>query len=63
MSAPLEWEEVPAVEPEVFTIETMRDRIAAAGDPMQGMWRRGVSLRSRFGSSGSTRPPDFVTKS
>ena len=39
VSAPLSWDEVPDVDPAAFTLETMRDRIAAAGDPMHGMWR------------------------
>ena len=45
VSAPLAWDEVPDVDPAAFTIETMRERIAAAGDPMRGMWRRRPSLR------------------
>ena len=49
VSAPLGWDEVAAVEPEAFTVETMPSRIAAAGDPMRGMWRNPPSLRSRFG--------------
>jgi bifunctional non-homologous end joining protein LigD len=48
VSAPLAWDEVAAVEPERFTVETMAARIAAAGDPMRGMWRSPPSLRSRF---------------
>jgi bifunctional non-homologous end joining protein LigD len=48
VSAPVTWDEVAALEPEAFTLETMRDRIASAGDPMKGMWRRSVSLVSRF---------------
>ena len=48
VSAPLRWDEVAHVDPAVFTLETMRDRLASAGDPMRGMWRRAVSLRSRF---------------
>jgi bifunctional non-homologous end joining protein LigD len=48
VSAPLTWGEVPGVEPEAFTLETMRARIAAVGDPMRGMWRRRPSLVSRF---------------
>src|SRR5881275_2988063 len=40
VSAPLDWDEVPTVEAEAFTIETMRDRVARVGDPMKGMWRR-----------------------
>src|SRR5512133_2231057 len=48
VSAPLHWDEVPDVDPAAFTVETMRDRIAAAGDPMRGMWRRRPGLRPRF---------------
>src|SRR5437870_1862722 len=52
VSAPLAWEEVPDVDPAAFTVETMRDRIAAVGDPTAGMWRRKASLRSRFAKLG-----------
>jgi bifunctional non-homologous end joining protein LigD len=48
VSAPLLWEEVADVDPAAFTIPTMRDRIAAVGDPMVGMWRRKRSLRPPF---------------
>ena len=48
VSAPLHWDEVGAVEPEAFTMETMRARIADVGDPMHGMCRSPPSLRSRF---------------
>ena len=48
VSAPLRWDEVATVEPAAFTIETMRERIAAVGDPMNGMWRNPPSLRPRF---------------
>src|SRR5262245_44884468 len=48
VSAPLLWEEVPTVDPAAFTVETMRRRIADVGDPTAGMWRRRVSLASRF---------------
>jgi bifunctional non-homologous end joining protein LigD len=48
VSAPLRWEEVAAVDPAAFTVETMRERIAAVGDPMRAMWRRAVSLGPRF---------------
>jgi DNA ligase D len=48
VSAPLTWGEVPRVELEAFTIETMRGRLAEVGDPMRGMWRRRPSLRPRF---------------
>src|SRR5881275_1627623 len=44
VSAPLLWDEVADVEPEAFTVETMPNRIAEAGDPMRGMWRRRPSL-------------------
>src|SRR5213082_803438 len=33
VSAPLLWHEVPDVEPEAFTVETMRARLVALGDP------------------------------
>jgi DNA primase len=56
VSAPLRWEEVAAVEPEAFTLETMRARIAEAGDPMRGMWRRRPSLVSRFEALGLEAP-------
>jgi DNA ligase D len=52
VSAPLAWEEVAAVEPEAFTLETMRARIEAVGDPMRGMWRSPPSLRARFAELG-----------
>jgi DNA ligase D len=52
VSAPLLWDEVPAVDPAAFTVETMRERVAGVGDPMRGMWRRAVSLRPRFAKLG-----------
>ena len=65
VSAPLRWDEVATVEPEAFTIETMRERIAAVGDPMDGMWRSPPSLRSRFEPLGlepraGLRPADLT---
>jgi len=48
VSAPLLWDEVPAVEPAAFTVETMPARIEAVGDPMRGMWRSPPSLSSRL---------------
>ena len=56
VSAPLLWEEVATVEPEAFTLETMRDRIAAVGDPMRDMWKRPPSLRPRFKKLGLEPP-------
>src|ERR671922_425847 len=55
-SAPLRWEEVADVNPAAFTLVTMRDRVAEAGDPMAGMWRRRVSLAQRFGALGLEAP-------
>ena len=57
VSAPLSWDEVATVEPEAFTLETMPARIAAAGDPMQGMWKSPPSLRPRFAKLGLDPPP------
>jgi DNA ligase D len=47
-SAPLDWEEVPDVDPAEFTLRTMRARVAERGDPTAGMWDRKVSLRPCF---------------
>ncbi len=58
VSAPLHWDEVAAIEPEAFTVETMRARIEAVGDPMRGMWRNPPSLRSRFAPLGLEPPRD-----
>src|SRR5437762_1273511 len=55
-SAPLSWGEVPAVEPEAFTLRTMRERVAAVGDLTAGMWRRKVSLLPRFEKLGLEAP-------
>ncbi|MCW2966077.1 MAG: hypothetical protein JWO17_3329 [Actinomycetia bacterium] len=54
VSAPLVWDEVPTVEPEAFTLETMRTRIEAVGDPMKGMWRSPRRFARDLRSSGST---------
>jgi DNA ligase D len=56
VSAPLLWEEVPEVDPAAFTVLTMRDRIAAVGDPTKGMWRRKRSLRPLFRKLGLDAP-------
>jgi bifunctional non-homologous end joining protein LigD len=56
VSAPLLWEEVAEVDPVAFTIPTMRDRIAAVGDPMAGMWRRKRSLKPLFRKLGLDAP-------
>jgi bifunctional non-homologous end joining protein LigD len=56
VSAPLQWEEVPNVDPAAFTVETMRDRVAEVGDPMKSMWKRAVSLPARFAKLGLDPP-------
>src|SRR5213080_3871194 len=48
VSAPLRWDEVAAVEPAAFTVETMRDRVADVGDLTAGMWGHKVSLGPCF---------------
>jgi bifunctional non-homologous end joining protein LigD len=55
-SAPLQWEEVAGVDPAAFTLTTMPGRIAEVGDPTAGMWRRKVSLVSRFEKLGLDAP-------
>jgi len=47
-SAPLEWDEVPKVKPERFTLTTMRKRIDEVGDLTSGIWRHKASLIPRF---------------
>jgi DNA primase len=56
VSAPLRWDEVPSVDPAAFTVETMPARIGEVGDPTAGMWRRAVSLRTRFAQLGLPPP-------
>jgi DNA primase len=58
VSAPLLWDEVPGVEAEAFTVETMAARVDAVGDPMRGMWRSPPSLRRRFAALGLEPAPD-----
>jgi bifunctional non-homologous end joining protein LigD len=52
VSTPLAWDEVADVDPATFTLETVRDRIAAVGDLTAGMWRRRTSLKPRFETLG-----------
>ena len=47
-SAPLRWSEVAKSDPGAFTLETMAARIKKVGDLNKDMWRRKVSLGSRF---------------
>jgi DNA ligase D len=58
VSAPLRWDEVAEVDPAAFTLGTMRDRIAQAGDPMAGMWVDPPSLRPLFDRLGLEPVPD-----
>jgi len=46
VSVPLEWQELSdrALRPNGVTIRTIEGRLAAAGDPWAGFWRRAVSL-------------------
>jgi DNA primase len=55
-SAPLRWDEVPGIDPMAFTLQTMRARVAEVGDLTKGMWRRKVSLASRFEQLGLAAP-------
>ena len=52
VSAPLRWDEVADVDPAAFTLETMRARLAEAGDPMRGDVAAGGLARPRFARSG-----------
>jgi hypothetical protein len=47
---------VAKVEPEAFTLETMRPRIKKVGDVNAGMWRRKTSLAPRFERLGLDPP-------
>jgi DNA ligase D len=44
VSTPLSWDEVPEVDPDALTIETVPARVAAAGDPWEGMNAKPQSL-------------------
>ena len=55
-SAPLRWDEVAAVEPADFTIDTMRERVRTAGDLTADMWDHRVSLAPLFERVG-LKPP------
>jgi bifunctional non-homologous end joining protein LigD len=57
-SAPLRWDEVPKADPAAFTLETMRDRVAAVGDATADIWRRRCSLASRFAALEVTPPQE-----
>ena len=46
VSTPLSWDEVPLVEPESFTLATVPDRFARAGDPHAGIDEEPGSLES-----------------
>jgi DNA ligase D-like protein (predicted polymerase) len=44
VSAPLTWDEVPACEPDAFTIDTVQERYATIGDPSDGIDEAAGSL-------------------
>jgi bifunctional non-homologous end joining protein LigD len=46
VSTPLTWDEVPDCDPESFTIDTMPGRVAAMGDPSQGIDETAGSIES-----------------
>jgi bifunctional non-homologous end joining protein LigD len=56
VSAPLTWTEVPGVEPEAFTVETMRERMSDVGDLTAGMWEQKASLLPLFEQLGLDGP-------
>lgn len=55
-SAPLEWHEVPDVDPAKFTLETMRERLATVGDLTADIWSKKVSLLPLFAAL-KLKPP------
>src|SRR5207248_8604294 len=57
-SAPLRCDEVTKADPAAFTLETMRDRVAAVGDLTADIWRRRCSLASRFTALEVTPPQE-----
>ncbi len=62
-SAPLRWDEVTKADPAPFTLETMRDRVAAVGDLTADIWRRRCSLASRFAALEVTPPQESPSAS
>ena len=68
VSCPLDWDEVPEVDPAAFTIATVPDRIAAQGDPHAGIDEAVATLDSllelaeadeRGGLGDAPWPPHF----
>ncbi len=55
-SAPLRWDEVAAVEPADFTIDTMRERVRSVGDLTAGIWEQRASLVPLFERVGLPPP-------
>jgi DNA ligase D-like protein (predicted polymerase) len=48
VSTPLAWDEVPKVEPELFTLRTVPDRLRSVGDPGAGIDDHAGTLESVF---------------
>lgn len=55
-SAPLRWDEVAAVEPGDFTIDTMRERVKWVGDLTATMWGKPARLTPLFETIGLEPP-------
>jgi len=69
VSTPLRWDEVPDCEPEAFTIDTVPERYARAGDPWEGIDEAAGSLEPLLdlaeqheaaGFADAPWPPHFV---
>jgi bifunctional non-homologous end joining protein LigD len=69
VSTPLRWEEVPDCQPEAFTVDTVVERVARAGDPWEGIDQAPGSLEPLLelasqheaaGFGDAPWPPHFV---
>jgi bifunctional non-homologous end joining protein LigD len=72
VSTPLTWEEVPRCEPELFTIDTVPQRLAREGDPSEGIDSAAGSLapllalaaqHEEAGFADAPWPPHFAKQS
>jgi DNA ligase D len=65
VSTPVTWEELPGVEPRMFTLHTVPDRLRDLGDPMAGIDERHCSLERLLelydeqGEGDLPYPPDY----
>lgn len=53
VSMPLDWSELPAIEPTSFTMDSVVDRLARRGDPWRDILHHKADLRSAFGALAS----------